>query len=122
MAKKNSKSSQTKVKKKSGASPNSDTPPSSSDPHIPVHMFPLNLSLEQGEGPGFLRPEDGHGRGNMFSIGSQFNSQLHRRHISLHKFVLVFENTREYAYYHQKKRYEPAQYVWILSWMVLLIS
>ncbi|KAJ4891450.1 Heat shock 70 kDa protein 8 [Raphanus sativus] len=58
-------------------------------------MFPLNLSLEQGEGPGFLRPEDDHGRGNVFSIGSQFNSQLHRRHISLHQFVLKFENTRE---------------------------
>uniref|UniRef100_A0A1J3E5H4 Transcription factor UNE12 n=1 Tax=Noccaea caerulescens TaxID=107243 RepID=A0A1J3E5H4_NOCCA len=30
-------------------------------------MFPLGLSLDQGKGPGFLRPEGGHGSGKRFS-------------------------------------------------------
>ncbi|KAJ4894786.1 Uncharacterized protein Rs2_21580 [Raphanus sativus] len=111
MAKKKSKTNQKESKKNAGASQEPD-PPLTSSGYIGfsetvaftffdyffdfrLKMFPLNLSLAQGQGPGFLRPEDGHGRGNMFSIGSQFNSQLHRRHISLHQFVLEFENTRE---------------------------
>ncbi|CAF1854896.1 hypothetical protein HID58_061171 [Brassica napus] len=75
-------------------------------------MFPLGLSLKQDEGHGFLRPVGGHGSEKIFSddvmkpvtlmesvlrffMGSQCNSQLHQRHISLHQSILGFENTKE---------------------------
>ncbi|CAN6829761.1 unnamed protein product [Brassica oleracea] len=96
-------------------------------------MFPLGLSLKQDEGHGFLRPVGGHGSEKIFSddvmkpvtlmesvlrffMGSQCNSQLHQRHISLHQSILGFENTKE------KKVYEPAQYMWILSGLLQSIS
>ncbi|WZY88065.1 hypothetical protein YC2023_044800 [Brassica napus] len=45
---------------------------------------------------------------SWFSVGSQSNSQFHRRHIILHQSVLGFENTKE------KKVYKPARYVSIV--------
>ncbi|KAJ4872586.1 Uncharacterized protein Rs2_45751 [Raphanus sativus] len=114
MAKKKSKTNQKESKKNAGASQEPDP-----------------LLTSSGEGPGFLRPEDGHGRGNVFywePVQQPAPSASHQP-TSICPRVREYQRgagktttCTKYAYYHQKKRYEPAQYVWILSWMVLLIS